>query len=300
MDGADHSLWEAKLYPACPTIPEAIAAALDLYAMAHGQGSVDAWRNAERKSLRAGFNDAEPNALIAWDKRMRELVRMDRLAKLIRERVPASQAGAVLHTPALTPIQRGWFEKRLQRDGVSTAMRLNYYVGVALGGSEGDKYIAEAFKCIQSNVVEGAGEALVYNDSCRLTTDQHTVMLPLRVNWGGGWSDTPPYCNENGGTVLNAAILLNGKMPVEVTLRRLPERKIVFGSRDMDVRGEFDSLEPLQMTGDPYDAFALQKAALLACGILPSHGGDLDAILTRLAAASICKAKSAECRREAV
>ena len=69
----------------------------------------------------------------------------------------------VLHTPALTPIQRGWFEKRLQRDGVSTAMRLNYYVGVALGGSEGDKYIAEAFKCIQSNVVEGAGEALVYN-----------------------------------------------------------------------------------------------------------------------------------------
>ena len=59
------------------------------------------------------------------------------------------------------------------------------------------------------------------------------------MNWGGGWSDTPPYCNEKGGTVLNAAILLNGEKPVEVTLERIPEQKVVFDSRDMDVHGEF-------------------------------------------------------------
>ena len=83
------------------------------------------------------------------------------------------------------------------------------------------------------------------------------------MNWGGGWSDTPPYCNEKGGTVLNAAILLNGEKPVEVTLERIPEQKVVFDSRDMDVHGEFDTIEPLQATGDPYDPFALQKACLL-------------------------------------
>ena len=102
------------------------------------------------------------------------------------------------------------------------------------------------------------------------------------MNWGGGWSDTPPYCNEKGGTVLNAAILLNGEKPVEVTLERIDEHKIVFDSRDMDVHGEFDTIEPLQATGDPYDSFALQKAALLACGVLPKEGGNLDEILTRL------------------
>lgn len=32
----------------------------------------------------------------------------------------------------------------------------------------------------------------------------------------------------------------------------------------------------------PYDPFALQKACLLACGIIPSEGGSLDEILTRL------------------
>lgn len=109
-----------------------------------------------------------------------------------------------------------------------------------------------------------------------------TVNLPLRVNWGGGWSDTPPICCEMGGTVLNAAISLNGELPVEVTLIKIPEKKIVFDSRDMDVHGEFDSIEELQKTGDPYDPFALQKACLLACGIIPSEGGSLDEILTRL------------------
>ena len=50
----------------------------------------------------------------------------------------------------------------------------------------------------------------------------------------------------------------------------------------MDVHGEFDTIEPLQRTGDPYDSFALQKACLLACGILPAQGGDLSEILERL------------------
>ena len=70
----------------------------------------------------------------------------------------------------------------------------------------------------------------LYNEQARIVTDHHTVRLPLRVNWGGGWSDTPPYCNEKGGTVLNAAILLNGEKPVEVTLERIPEQKVVFDS----------------------------------------------------------------------
>lgn len=110
----------------------------------------------------------------------------------------------------------------------------------------------------------------------------NSVKLPLRVNWGGGWSDTPPICCEMGGTVLNAAISLNGELPVEVTLIKIPEKKIIFDSRDMDVHGEFDSIEELQRTGDPYDPFALQKACLLACGIIPAEGGRLDEILTRL------------------
>ena len=85
--------------------------------------------------------------------------------------------------------------------------------------------------------------------------------------------------------------MLDGEYPVEVKLEKLNEYKVVFDSRDMDVHGEFDTIEPLQATGDPYDPFALQKACLLACGIIPKEGGELQEILERLAGVSLCTAK---------
>ncbi len=281
-DGEDRTIWNAKLYPACSTIQQAVAAALNVYALAQGRGNMETWLGAARKSLASGFRDADAEALIAWDKRMGELVRMDRLDKLIRLGIPASQGKAALQTAKLTKIQEQWLEKHLARADYSEAMRLHYYIGTAIEGAEGDKHIAECFKVIQKAILDSTFDNVQYNDKCRMVTDKHTVKLPLRVNWGGGWSDTPPHCNERGGTVLNAAILLDGQMPVEVTLEKLKEHKVVFDSRDMDVHGEFDTIEPLQQTGDPYDPFALQKAALVACGIIPASGGDLDEILTRL------------------
>ena len=251
-DTDDHTLWMAKLYPECDTVKEAVAAALNVYELAHGSGDIKSWKNADRKSLCSGFSDADPTAIITWNKRMRELVRMDEIAKDIRSGKPAREAGRLA---PLTRIQQEWLEKRYIRSDFSEIIRLNYYIGTALGGRAGDPYIASCF---------------------------HTVRLPLRVNWGGGWSDTPPICCELGGTVLNAAISLNGELPVEASLVRIPEKKIVFDSRDMDVHGEFDTIEPLQAAGDPYDPFALQKACLLACGVIPKEGGNLDEILTRL------------------
>lgn len=280
--GSSHTLWEAKLYPSCATIEEALAAALNIYDMSQGKGDVKAWSEADRKSLKSGFNEADPDALIAWDKRMQELVRMDRLAKLIHSGRPVSEAKDILQTNQLTPIQELWLENRLKRVDYSEAMRLHYYVGCAIEGAEGEKHISESFSCISKEVLKGTMDNLKFNESCQMVSDKHSVKLPLRVNWGGGWSDTPPYCNEKGGTVLNAAILLNGEMPVEVTLTKLDEYKVVFDSRDMNVHGEFTDIKSLQETGDPYDRFALQKAALLACGIIPTDGGSLVEILKRL------------------
>lgn len=280
--GADHTLWNANIYPACSNIKEAVSAALNVYALAQGNGDIEAWKSSERKSLCSGFNDADADAIIAWDKRMQELVRMDKLGKMIRAGEPAGDAKEVFREEYLTKIQKEWLEQQLEHADYSYAMRLNYYIGTALKGIDSEKYIGECFKIIQKTILDNAMKHLSYNENCKIGMDKHTVKLPLRVNWGGGWSDTPPYCNEHGGTVLNAAILLNGEMPVEVTLERIEEHKIIFESRDMDVYGEFDSIEPLQQTGDPYDPFALQKAALVACGIIPATGGSLEEILSRL------------------
>ncbi|MBO5254083.1 MAG: bifunctional fucokinase/L-fucose-1-P-guanylyltransferase, partial [Clostridia bacterium] len=278
-DGDDRTLWSANLYPACDTVQEAGAAALNVYDIVHGGGDVEAWKNMSRKSLCSGFNDADASAIVAWDQRMEDLVRMDEILKLISAGKPAREGKLILNADKLTKIQEEWLENQLEKSDFSTAMRLYYYLGTALGNEE---YVAECFRTIQKTILKSTLDNLRYNENAHITADEHTVKLPLRVNWGGGWSDTPPYCLEHGGTVLNAAVKLAGEYPVEVKLERLDEYKVIFDSRDMDVHGEFDTIEPLQATGDPYDPFALQKACLLACGIIPKVGGDLSEILRRL------------------
>ena len=203
---------------------------------------------------------------------MADLVMMDELAKAIRGQVPAQ---TLPKRKALTKIQRHWLEKRLARADFSEKLRLHYYLGVVL---EDENEVQKCFGTIQSEVLEATVRSLSYNEKAHIVKDTHTVELPLRVNWGGGWSDTPPYCNEHGGTVLNAAILLNGEKPVVVKLERMDELKVVFDSRDMDVHGEFEEIGELQRTGDPFDPFALQKACLLACGIIPMKGHNLKEI----------------------
>ena len=267
------NLWTAPIYPERNTIKEAVKAALDLY----GKVQAEDWKNIERgKSLAAGFNDADPEAILAWNKRMAELVAMNDIAELINEHKPVGEAKLA---GQLTKIQKEWLDGRLSRAGFGEKMRLHYYIGSALK-DEGE--VAKAFSSLSHHILQSTMEGLTENKSAKIAVDDVEVKLPLRVNWGGGWSDTPPYCNENGGTVLNAAILLNGERPVSVRLRRIEEKKIVFESADMDVHGEFTEVSALQSVGDPFDSFVLQKAALLACGVIPAQGGNLEEILNRL------------------
>lgn len=129
--------------------------------------------------------------------------------------------------------------------------------------------------CLEENCHEG--------DSYHIQRDKVRVTLPVRVNWGGGWTDTPPYCNEKGGVVLNAAILLKGERQIEVEVRKLEELHIEFASLDFQAYGTALSAEEIQDCNNPYDSFALHKAALIACGIIPQHGSvNLQDILRRL------------------
>lgn len=102
-DTDDRTLWMAKLYPECDTVKEAVAAALNVYDLVHGPGDIKCWKNTDRKSLCSSFGDADPAAIITWNKRMRKLVRMDEIAKDIRSGKPDREAGRLT---SLTRIQR--------------------------------------------------------------------------------------------------------------------------------------------------------------------------------------------------
>ena len=92
-------------------------------------GDLDTWKKAERKSLCSGFHAADPDAIIAWDWRMADLVAMDGIAKAIRNRIPAQQ---LPKREGNTKIQKQWLEKRMARADFSEKLRLYYYLGVIL------------------------------------------------------------------------------------------------------------------------------------------------------------------------
>ena len=81
---------------------------------------------------------------------------------------------------------------------------------------------SEAFACIQDAVNRGtAGEASTEPSPWRF--DKVHVSAPPRIDLGGGWSDTPPFCFDWGGTVLNCSLEIEGTYPIETEIRRIDE-----------------------------------------------------------------------------
>lgn len=94
--------------------------------------------------------------------------------------------------------------------------------------------------------------------------------LPVRINFGGGWSDTPPYCIEKGGTVLNAAIYLNNKLPIQVEIKKYKKGCYKFYSKDLDAKIEYSNIEDIKKLNEVGDPFILAKAALICLKVINS------------------------------
>jgi fucokinase len=99
------------------------------------------------------------------------------------------------------------------------------------------------------------------------------VKAAARIDFGGGWTDTPPYSIEQGGTVLNAAITLRGLYPITAEAMWLDEPRVILESPDIEARFEPATVGELLSYANPADLFALQKAALVLKGAMSS---DLD------------------------
>jgi len=128
----------------------------------------------------------------------------------------------------------------------------------------------EVSKSVALNYVPKTG----FNKAAILHDQVVWVTTPVRIDFGGGWSDTPPICTELGGTVLNAAITLNGQYPVQVMAKLNMSGTIRLNSIDLGQRVELSETAQVLDHQDPTDWAALAKAALILSGIVPSSAGD--------------------------
>jgi len=92
---------------------------------------------------------------------------------------------------------------------------------------------------------------------------------PARLELGGGWTDTPPYTLEYGGSVANTAVNLNGQPPIHCYCRVTEEPVIRLNSIDAGRHLLVTELEELLDYRRPGDSFALLKAALAISGFSP-------------------------------
>ena len=205
-----HDLWHARIYPECVSMETAVRAGLQLYeSVKNGEPLV-----IKEHSLCSSFNEADPDALMEWIERMKELAAVGKIDQMIRDQEPVSRCKGIF-PGGLSGIQRKWLDEQLMNAPFSRRMRLHYYAGTA---SDSENEISAAFRSLSETILQEAEKRLEFNNTAHIGCDRLTVKLPLRVNWGGGWSDTPPYCNENGGTVINCAVTLNGRRPISVEL----------------------------------------------------------------------------------
>jgi galactokinase/mevalonate kinase-like predicted kinase len=96
---------------------------------------------------------------------------------------------------------------------------------------------------------------------------------PARVDLAGGWTDTPPYCLENGGSVVNIALDLNGQPPIQVFARRCKERTITLRSIDLGLGEVLSTYEDVGAYRGVGGGFSVPKAALALCGFHPEFNG---------------------------
>lgn len=291
--GEETLLWFANLYPECDTQEEALNWALIIYRMAQAKASeeeIQQWKSKKRWSLYSSFNQADVQAIVPWKRDLENHIMVEKFVDHINQDMFYRDALNDFGQAGINGAQYRLLMERATQNDFSIKIRIYYDLSRYMKDNrktfEGNQYdyVEDlCFKTIQNTIYENGKTKIPAFENYIISKDEVNIKLPVRVNWGGGWTDTPPYCNEHGGVVLNAAIKLNGILPVQVTMKRIPESYIEFESADVGVKGCVKTAVEIQDCHNPYDYFALHKAALIACGIIPIEGEcDLQEVLKKL------------------
>ena len=126
-----------------------------------------------------------------------------------------------------------------------------------------------AFSLLREGLTDGV---LAEKQSPRLSVYQDQIVWgrsPVRIDLAGGWTDTPPYCLMEGGSVVNIAIELNGQPPLQTYVKPSKDFRIVLRSIDLgasEIVETYEQLGDFMHVGSP---FSIPKAALALAGFLP-------------------------------
>lgn len=277
-DNEDY-LWFSKLY--IPASDEAVALenallTYRIFQMKASHEEVEHWLNSERVSLYSSFNHADPDAVCQKKSELAKSIVQARFLGRINAGKNYKDALSVFDSCGID-------EETLLSlidiaENSNLALKIRIYYALArcrqIAKDQREEFMKKSFSSVSDSIYETTMHNMANTFTYKIHKDFVKIELPVRVNWGGGWTDTPPHCLERGGVVLNAALKLNGIAPIWVEIKRIDEKKIKVSSSDIGVEGYIDSMEDLLNCSNPYDHFALHKAALIACGLVSLRGSN--------------------------
>ena len=135
----------------------------------------------------------------------------------------------------------------------------------------------KAFGLLREGIVKtsnanGINMPTLSSMSNKVATDQIVWgRSPIRIDIAGGWTDTPPFCLMEGGSVVNLAIELNGQQPIQTYVKPCREHHVVLKSIDLgasEIVETYEQLADFKRVGSP---FSIPKAALALAGFLPQY-----------------------------
>jgi fucokinase len=281
-DSQDRSLWNAKLYSVCESKLQAIEMAQILQNIALGSASsteVVCWRESLRMSLAESFQKADIEKILSGREKLEDSIRTSQFIESVFEGSSFQEVISLLETGiALKRRMRLICEKVKDHTAIQRSRILRVLSEIsrfhAIVDSDLNPNLLEesSYKVINEFIRKDGSYSPNISDA-RITQEHVEIEVPVRVNWGGGWSDTTPYCIEYGGTVLNAALSLHGKCPIKVIVQRLEDPIIVLESRDLKCINQYKLITELMNFDNPSDPFAIHKAALAVMSIVPAKNG---------------------------
>ena len=284
LPAKDWSLWNAELFPVT-TAEQAWDCALWLMHM-KSSFSPDLWCELPRLSLATSAKWVDTAAL--------EVARTARMqASWLRTALALAESGAdirpiLFNAPGVVALAETGRQLRSRADSLvgtepTEAARRYFQAGLCLahaGLQESENARHAAFESVRQ-AVSRANYDLQAHPIQHWRLEEVEVQAPARIDLGGGWSDTPPFCLDWGGTVLNVAVELYGSYPIRTLVRRLPEPVVRCVAGEEAQTANYTEVDQVLAPAQPGDPFSIPRTALQMLGAF-QNGESLQSGLERL------------------
>ena len=265
----EKTLWNANLYIESSSINESIKNSLKLYDIIHSKidkAEIKKYFMNKRISLEDSFNKFDFNYDMELKKEITIKIEYDKYIDYIENK----------KTPLIT---NNILKKSEFRNELYNKLILSRDYRVLL-------YLSEYNKKNQQKLIDLSNYQIRNILKMNLNvpykinlTDEALTKLPIRINFGGGWTDTIPYCIENGGAVFNGAFLLNGEYSIYCKVVKIKRKELILNSIDLKSKKIINELNEIYVFDD---VFSILKAALIVSEFISPNDKSMDDLFDRI------------------